>query len=191
MAQEPRRGCGYRKVGGLYLEGEYTWKNCDRLPMPVEPCPVCGAGIHFSRNLAKVNPFALWGNHDCSCNPCNVCYPPDALAFVVGVGEKYYTPQSFMQEAATMGVSKRIPFVPKDLKLGETVVYLTHKKAIEVSPGGNGKKPKHKMAVFSAFIPQKISKLIWKSQATKAEFKKLWKQGITPVVIKDGDKDHQ
>jgi hypothetical protein len=32
------------------------------------------------------------------------------------VGSQYYTPESFIKEAQTMGVSKRIAKIPKDLK---------------------------------------------------------------------------
>lgn len=34
MAQESKRGCGYRKVGGTYLVGNYISVPCDRLPYP-------------------------------------------------------------------------------------------------------------------------------------------------------------
>ncbi|GAI78518.1 unnamed protein product, partial [marine sediment metagenome] len=40
------------------------------------------------------------------------------------------SPEHFVKEALEMGVSKRIPFIPKELKLDETVVLLAHKKAI-------------------------------------------------------------
>lgn len=34
MASETKRGCGYRKVGGMYLVGDYIRVPCDRLPFP-------------------------------------------------------------------------------------------------------------------------------------------------------------
>lgn len=122
MAQEQRRGCGYRRVGGLYLVGGYVFNPCDRLPLAIGHCPVCGSGLHFTRSMTEINPQRLWGEHTekveiftkepdksmvggsmtvnkiiCTCpQTCNVCYPPDAIAFVMMVGEKYYSPQSFI-----------------------------------------------------------------------------------------------
>ena len=62
---------------------------------------------------------------------CPVCYPTEEMAYLLGVGEKFYTPESFIVEANTMGVSKRIPpNVPKNLELGKTRVFLCHKKGI-------------------------------------------------------------
>ncbi|GAJ18049.1 unnamed protein product, partial [marine sediment metagenome] len=66
MAVEERRGCGFRKVGGMYLCGEFVSSPCDRMPFPLTTCPVCGQGIKVSRGFTQVNPFQLWGIHrDC------------------------------------------------------------------------------------------------------------------------------
>jgi len=59
MAQESKRGCGYRKVGGLYLVGDGIFVPCDRLPYLLETCPVCGHGIHFTRSMTEINPLKL------------------------------------------------------------------------------------------------------------------------------------
>jgi len=40
------------------------------------------------------------------------------------VGGKFYSRESFITEAKKMGVSKKIPFVPKDITIGESKVYL-------------------------------------------------------------------
>jgi len=226
MAQEVKRGCGYRRVGGLYLVGDFHWKPCDRLPLEVGHCPVCGHGVHFSRNAAEINPFRLWGEHTyksvyelphpkgfpvtcqepCSCIPCFVCQPPDDTAFIMMVGEKFYPkPQDFIEEATKQGISKRIPALPKKLVLGETIIYLAHRKACNghnpqqselLEGNGQGrlldaeKKAEPKLGIFAAFVPRRIEKLIWESQATEKVIKDLEKRGITPVIIKDGDKDH-
>lgn len=190
MAVEARRGCGYRKVGALYLCGGGIWAGCDRLPYEVGACPVCGEGIHFPRSLREINPARLFGDHE-NCRDtfdCHMCVPSGEPAFILGVGEKYYSPQSFITEAQMMGVSKRIATLPKKLKLGETWVYLIHKKAIHC---GNAEgKDLYKMAVFAAFVPHSVEMPIWKSKTTKRKLKELEKRGITPVVIPDGDLDH-
>lgn len=36
MAIEPRRGCGYRKMGGLYLVADALGEVCHRLPFPLQ-----------------------------------------------------------------------------------------------------------------------------------------------------------
>ena len=215
MAIEGKRGCGYRRVGGLYLVGGSISKPCDRLPYPLETCPVCGAGIKITRGFTRVIPSQLFGqHHDChdKHRPCFMCDPKDEPAFILGVGERYYkSTGDFMAEANEMGISKRIPFVPKELELGITIVYLSHPKACEVREsalmqqamaiveGTETNQPKLLDAervtkapgIFSAFIPQRVEKLIWESQATPQELKKLAERGITPVVVPDGDADHK
>ena len=204
MAVEERRGCGYRRVNGLYLVGPMAWAPCDRLPIPIEVCPVCGAGIHVTRGFTKINPFRLWNRHDCdkrddqdnciqACTclaGCECCYPPDATCYIMGVGEKFYTAQEFIQEARTMGISKRIPFVPKDLVVGETVIYLAHRKAIRVGNDYNGRDAKYKPGVICSFRPQRIEQLVWESQLDDETRKRLEKRGVTPVPVTDGDPDH-
>lgn len=227
MAIEELRGCGYRKVGGLYLCGEYFHAPCDRLPLPLTTCSVCGGGIKVSRGFTKINPYRLWGPHDYSdrdessgifiqrctdrIRPCHVCDPRDEIAFIMGVGQGYYkTPGDFMEEAHQLGISKRIPFIPKELKLGETVVYLAHPKACEVKVAAamqqamaiveeaqtmkprllETEKVEKALGIFCAFIPQRIEKLCWESDYTPENIEKHKKRGIELVPVPDGDKDH-
>ena len=214
MAVEQIRGCGLRKVGGMYLCGEYIGSPCDRMPFPLTTCPVCGQGIKVSRGFTQVNPYQLWGIHqDCKdrFRPCFLCDPQDQPAYIMLVGEKYYkTPQDFLDEAHRMGISKRIPFIPKDLVLGETIIFLAHNKACEVRVApvlqqamaiveeSQSKQPRlleterneKRLGIFCAFIPKRVEKLIWEKDATPEELEKLEKRGITPVPIPDLDKDH-
>ena len=218
MAVEKVRGCGYRKVGGLYLIGGIMNAPCDRLPITLTVCETCGAGIKVGKGFTKINPFKLWGNHPMEtvtpisglvtvdkgdnaelrmqCHDpesCYVCYPTDGVGFIMRCGEKFYTMDSFMNEARAMGVSKRIPFIPRELKVGETPIFLVHKKAgwkyEDVPDGKNGQK---RMVVpcdgiFSAFIPMRIEQLVWekdiKGKKGQQLIKDLEKRGITPVVI--------
>jgi hypothetical protein len=193
MAIEARRGCGYRRVGGLYLCSDGIWKGCDRLPFPVGACPVCGEGIHYPRNMRQINPVRLFGRHE-NCRddfPCQMCDPTNEVAFVLGVGEKYYTPQNFISEAEMMGVSKRIPSNgrPRNFEIGHTWVYLIHRKAIDL--GREDGKEVYGMAIFAAFVPTRLEMPIWESAATEEYVESLKKRGITPVVIPDGDEDHK
>ena len=194
MAIEAKRGCGFRQVGGTYLVADGIWVSCDRLPFPIPPvCDCCGEGVRFPRAPWPINPVKLFGNHgeDCQDDPvCPVCFPEDGRAFLLGVGEKYYTMESFINEANRMGVSKKVPHIPKDFEVGKSRFFLVYKKGIETGEVDEKGRPVHQMAVFSSFIPQRIETLIWKSEATPKKLAELEKRGITAVVIPDGDEDH-
>jgi len=216
MAQESIRGCGYRVVGGIYLCGEYQEVYCDRLPYLLEVCPVCSGGIKPTRSYIKIDPLQLFGLHmletrdsglvlrkePCADHAgCFLCEPISQPAFIVTIGDKFYSPESFLDEARRLGISKRIPFIPKELELGKTRVYLAHRQAVPVPikeplPLKNGdagmetERIERQYGIFSAFIPQRVEKLIWRHDADEKTLKDLEKRGITPVVIEDGDLDH-
>jgi len=184
MAVEQERGCGFRKVGGLYLCGEGFHMPCDRLPYELTVCPTCGEGVKFTRGFRWLNWHEYAGQHRlCNDNPsCPVCYPEPIPYGLLWVGEEFYTPASFIAEAARMGVSKRIPAVPRNLKLGESWVLLAHPKACQTDEPAPG--------VFYAFKPQRVEMLIWESEATPEYLAELEKRKVTPVIIPDGDPDH-
>lgn len=228
MAAEQRRGCGFRKVHGLYLVGGMAWSQCDRLPFPLDVCPTYGHGIKVGRGMTGINPMALFGNHDKAIptfpgersiikmvckdkvRPCMVCDPTTTPAFIMLVGEKFYsTPQDFIVESLRMGISKRIAQIPRHLVLGETVVYLAHHKACIVQEevavtrdfGAIGEQQrlldasgKQAMGIFGAFIPKRVEKIYWKSELKhmkKEEREALKRRGITPVGVTDNDPDHE
>lgn len=196
MAVEIERFCGFRKVGGLYLCGAGPSMSCDRLPYELKVCPVCGSGVKFTRGWTWLDWLKYAGDHSvlnegCKCGLCPVCHPfqqpqPYGLLFV---GESFYSPQSFIQEALKMGVSRRIAAIPHNLKLGVTWVLLAHMEACGTRPNEQGalfKVP----GVFYAFRPQKLELLIWKSEATDEKLAELKGKHITPIIIPDGDVDH-
>jgi len=51
---ESKRGCGWRKPGGLYLMADGPAELCGKLPIPLEICPSCGGGIKLSRGWTWV-----------------------------------------------------------------------------------------------------------------------------------------
>lgn len=73
MAVEPRRGCGYRRVGGLYIVGGGLSAPCDRMPFPLERCRTCGGGIKFTRGPQWLQPdfFSVHGG-EWYCQDCKV-----------------------------------------------------------------------------------------------------------------------
>lgn len=202
MAIEAKRGCGYRKVGGLYLVGSGISIACDRLPYELTLCPCCGAGIKQARGFTWLDAKQFFGEHkSCTCNNfCPICHPEKYLELtqhkitkygLLWVGEKYYTPASFIEEAKKIGVSKRIAQIPRELRLGETWVLLAHPKAITKPDPEKKKLFKDSPAIFYAFKPARIEKIITQKQATKTMLKKLAKREITPVIVPNDDKDHR
>jgi hypothetical protein len=45
-----KRGCGWRKPGGLYLCADGVGGVCGKLPIPLDICPTCHGGIKFCRS---------------------------------------------------------------------------------------------------------------------------------------------
>lgn len=197
MAVEPKRGCGYRKIGGLYLVGNPGGFSCDRLPFPLTTCPTCGAGIKFSRGWTWVFPYNLFeGDHaPCYCKDrCPICHPlkMGEKAGLMWVGEQFYTPQTFVQEALTLGISKRIPAVPQGLQLGKTWVLIAHKKGALHQKEGRLFKTVPGPGIFYAFVPTRVEKVVtYEDLANEQEMRKLERRGITPVPVPANDPDHQ
>jgi len=204
MAVEKRRGCGFRKIGGVYLCGEGLAVGCDRLPKNIEICPTCGAGIKFTQGFSWINGKEFFGGKCNSINvPCHKVKCPLCVNLneiekcgLMFVGVKFYTPKSFIQEAEEMGVSKRIANIPKGLELGKTWVLLAHKEAgsreIDSKESLTGRKKVPVPAIFYAFKPQRVEKIITEKQSrNKRLMKKLAKKGITLVIVPDDDKDHK
>src|SRR5579871_3946802 len=155
MAVEAKRGCGYRKVNGLYLVGGGLSAPCDRMPFPLERCKVCGGGIKFTRGpqwllpsffephlLQEERVFHTYRETD-RCldeSPCPVCNkPPLGEEFgphlLLWIGRKHYTPEAYLEEGRRLGVSRRLSALPKGLVLGQTWVLLAHLDAVPPRQG--------------------------------------------------------
>lgn len=209
MAIEAQRGCGYRRVGGLYLVGTGRAASCDRGLLPIVPCSVCGEHPRPTRGYQRINPLRLWGLHT-SCSDttaCPTCYPENR-GFLMWVGEEHYTMESFVAEAQRLGVSKRIAELPADFRIGHDWVYLAHRKAIPPSTGPSEQahfdflqttpwhpRRKHdprKPGVFYAFRPTRVEYICKESERTDEELQtRLRERGVTPIFVPDDDPDHQ
>jgi hypothetical protein len=137
MAIEARRGCGYRKVGGLYLVSDGRGVVCDRLPILLEVCPTCGHGIKQALGWTWVDPAAIVGGVHANCADefaCPLCMAPHELgdrAGLLWIGAKFYKyAEAFDREAAELGVSRRISAIPRGFKMGETWILFAHPRAI-------------------------------------------------------------
>lgn len=216
---EGKRGCGYRKPGGIYLVGPPTGQSCCKLPFPLTVCPTCGHGIHPARGWTWVNAGKLFGEQFCTQishlhlqtwppTGCSLAFPEQlGRAGLLWIGEKFYpTPGGFLQEARAMGISRRIPAVPKGFEPGKTWVLLAHRKGVvkipPLFPGDNRAydikanqylspgeptqhyNPEYTPAIFSVFRPSAIEYVI-KGDETQDDLEQLIKRGLTPVLVRN------
>lgn len=132
---EAKRGCGYRQVGKLYLVGPSTGFICPSLPLDLVACSCCGFEPPIYRDyqwIAKAYIKHIRKPTGKACHPeCPVCYGVNDLDKygLMWVGKKFYSPQEFLVEADTDGVSKAIKQIPTGLVLGKTWVLLAHREA--------------------------------------------------------------
>lgn len=199
MAVEPKRKCGFRKVGGMYLVSGAGGMDCHRLPLPIHLCPVCNHGLKYSMGFTWLDPRGFFGvcnePGEHKCHPlCSVCNPPEGKHGLLWIGKKFYSAEEFTSEAIKQGISKRISAIPRNFKLGETRIYLAHLEGAEVTEvleGGDTFK-KRVPAVFYSFMPDRIEKIITQSESENKELMDdLAARSITPVIVPDDDKDHQ
>ena len=177
---EPKRGCGFRKISRkgrvfYYLCGSGFSLPCDRLPFRLKVCPVCGSGLKFHRGFQWLSWKDYAGEHnECKCHEkCFVCHPTDEKYGLMWVGERYYTPKSFVLEAERMGVSKLVSALPKDLQIGKTKVLLAHRRAWK------NREP----AIFFAFVVRRVEVLVRAEEADEEWVERLRRRGVTVIVV--------
>jgi hypothetical protein len=195
MAVEPRRGCGWRKVGGLYLVGAGMGAECCKLPIILTVCPCCGTGVKQARGWTWIDPRP-WLEGPCTAlwrtGPCPAV-DPARMGDKVGllwIGTAFYkTPADFIREGTELGISRRIKAVPRGFKVGEHWVFLAHPHVREVR---DGDALKWEAGIFRIFKPTAIEMIITKTMSEDAEvMADLEARGITAVIVPDDDKDHQ
>jgi hypothetical protein len=202
IRNEKRRGCGYRKQGGLYLVAGGPEAPCGKLPLPLEVCPTCGQGIKPARGWTWVDAKELFAGVLCQDGDyprplgahCTDC-PLDELQLelhprmgLLWVGEQFYpTPAEFLQEGIAQGICRRLHAIPKDFVIGETWVLVAHRKAIDINPkdlqeGNNDQEPVGRPGIFSCFLPREIQYVV-KPDDSDEKLKDLEKRGIRPVRL--------
>jgi len=213
-AVETRRGCGWRKIGGLYLVAGGHAVPCDRFPLQLTVCPTCSQGIKQSRGWTWIDPNTLFNGVHKHCKDqfaCPLCMDPAAMgkSGLLWVGERFYrTPRHFLNEVMSMGLSRRISAVPRGFEVGKTWVLVAHPHAVDcgacrgigkITNSENLDYEKCKIcegkgglpAIFYVCRPQRIEKILPESQRDSVEAQNLAKRGITPVYVPDDDPDHQ
>jgi hypothetical protein len=198
---EGKRGCGWRKVGGLYLVAPDESRECGRLPIPAETCPCCGRGIKPARGWTWVDGDELLrAAPECPLRGrtlCETCPIHDFVRHGIGrvgliwIGERYYpTIDHFEREAKQMGISRRVKSVPKGFKLGKTWVMLAHRRAILKSPLEMGEEIEHSPGIFRIFKPTAIE-IVVDEGYTDDDIEALEKRGLTPVMIERQEQEQE
>lgn len=195
---EPKRLCGYRTVGSLYLIANPNFTTCHRLPLPLNsPCSTCGEMPRFNRSISYISPLKLF--QPCSfclnqpvsitvcSDECPACNPP-LVGFLSWVGAFYYSPLSFLREANTLGISKKIPFVPKHFN-PNTPWYFAHPNVM-LHPNPNASPKATRQGVFLCGYFQRFEKLIWEKDATEDTVLDLQKKGINAVIVPNDNPHH-
>jgi hypothetical protein len=184
---DQERGCGWRKEGGLYLISKGLSAPCGRLPIVLDVCPCCSAGIKPTRGWTWIDIDALTNNKPCKleqadCATCPMAGPLGKIG-LLWVGEQFYpTPAHFTAEAAQLGVSRRISRIPNGFKVGETWVAFAHRKAVTDLDNAGHFKP----AIFHLFKPTAIE-YVCTGQESDEQLDALIRRGITPVKIQRGN----
>lgn len=191
--REGKRGCCYRKKGGIYLRSDGVAMECGKLPIELSVCPCCNAGIRFSRTPQWVLGKLL---ENATCNKAGGICPlntidPEERMLMIWVGEKFYpTPMDFINESRTMGLSRRIMTVPKGFEIGKTRVLFAHIKAIPgkeiIEEGGcfETSRDASRPGIFSSFIPSRIEYVV-KGDETPEDLEALAKRGFALVDVKE------
>lgn len=187
---DQKRGCGWRKTGGLYLIGDGPSIACGRLPISLTVCPCCGHGMKPSRGWTWVNADQLIEASPKECESGNCSYCPIGgmvehglgKAGLLWIGEEFYkTPMDFNVEAMKLGISRRISAIPNDFKVGETWVLLAHRKAT-IKPIEFGKEPEYQAGIFRIFKPSRVE-VICDGTESDELIESYLRRGLSPVMI--------
>lgn len=179
MSVEARRGCGFRKVGGLYLVSGELAAPCCKLPHLLEICPCCGGGIKQTRGWTWVSPTLLLGLGGCTIGSAAFCPAGNPTlmgdrAGLLWIGRGFYkTSEEFRAEAAAQGISRRLTAVPRGMVIGQTWVLLAHPEACDPLPlpaedSGEAvtdeRYLKRRPGIFSMFLPTAIELIVKQSE---------------------------
>jgi hypothetical protein len=214
MAIEARRGCGFRKAGGIYIVGDGAGEQVPWMPFCID--------YEFSRGLRWAEPVRLFR----TANDKGEADDWRSLERVglIFTGKQYYSTHEFIAEAQRMGISRRVAQIPLDLRPGDPIalahvaavpvvteyapaymqrslhcVYCRHVPAAKgvanaLAPicGQRHGSPTDQVAgVFYLFRAKAIEVVLPESWATRPEIRRACEQRhVTIVAVPDGDRDH-
>lgn len=188
---EGKRGCGYRKPGGIYFRSDTPGEPCGKLPLELHNCPVCNEGIKFSRNYKWINPSILFRDQECrflrekkegcrawcKLNDQNITDLTKSL--LIWIGDKHYSVSSFSQEAVEMGISRKIKSVPRGFVIGESWIMLAHTKCFSTVIADE---EINKAGIFMAWKPERIEYVV-RGDESEDELNALELKGFSLVKI--------
>lgn len=216
IRNEAKRGCGYRKEGGLYMMSGHASGSCGKLPFQLKVCPCCGQGIKPARGFTWIDAQQLFSGVECNHGGCMTCPLADGhledhpRMGLVWIGSRHYpTVQDFLAEARAQGVSRRIPAIPKEFEIGETWVLFAHREGMRVTcPDCNGNGGPDPLegetcetckgngrvdapAIVGCFKPDRIEYVVAKKD-TKRKLKRLINRGVKLVKLeRDEDREEK
>jgi len=186
------RGCGWRKLGGIYLVSDGPVEICGRLPALDRVCDCCGRNFidpTINREWLEAKTLrSLVGSCKLGEECRRLCIvekilKEDIRSILIWVGTSFYkTPADFIAEAARMGISRRIQKgVPRGFVVGETPVLLAHRHCLW---GGKvDGKDSWLPGIFGAFIPQRIEVIV-DEETSDEQIESYLRRGMTPVIVK-------
>ena len=183
---------------------------CERLPIPIMPCTVCGHAIPQTRGWSWVNTkHLLEGARSCGkksshCGRCPVCDPrwfedenvctPPGKAGLLWIGEQFYpTPEDWSKEGAQLGISRRISAIPRGFVVGKSWVFVAHPKAFWKPAVTTSKQAEPWTAspgVFHVWKPQRVELIVTPSMRSEPWVIDLANKGVTLVEVPEDDPDH-
>jgi hypothetical protein len=217
---EIERGCGMRKVGGVYLVSPPEGLKCGRFPIPVHTCPTCSAGIKPSRGWTWVDGDAIkdtakpcrymvdnldamltdsvvLGFNPALHVPCSSCImsPLQEMgrAGLIWIGANFYpTPEDFLREGSVMGFSRRLPGgrVPRGFRAGETWVLFGHRLAIAPWQRVQEDQDDEMTPGIIAAWKPSAIEVVVPEDYDEEEVERKIKRGLTPVIVRHAQLEH-
>jgi len=194
---------------GIKPSRSWTWINTPQLlggaGVAIEPksCPYCnGLGVETAGGeqydcLSCVEGI-IERSQKCRrsfCDGCALGGAAEPRTGLLWIGEKFYpTPDAFLAEARTQGISRRLPAVPNDFVCGRTWVLTAHrlgtKAACPLGPGTHpldcpeceGRGYVDRPAIFAGFRPERIEYVI-KGTESEKQLRDMIRRGIQPVRV--------
>ncbi len=193
IVNEKKRGCGYRKEGGLYLIAGTPSAPCGKLPLPLGICPCCHAGIKPARAWTWINSKMLFAGVPCRDPECSSGWSciladhnlPERMG-LLWVGEKFYpTAGAFLEEGMVQGVSRRISAIPHDFQIGQTWVLFAHRKGVptkdlyaEPAIGNQD----WQAAIIGCFLPERIEYIVREDDPSE-KLEAMERRGISLIKL--------
>jgi len=183
------RGCGVRVTGGLYVYCTGESHICIALPFKLpESCPCCGNGIERFRGIRVINPkklvpisitagLSILDRCGDRCISQSACSPTSDRGALMWVGREYYpNPDDFILEGMALGFSKRVPFKPEALQIGDPI-YFVHPDGMDKGVAG---------VIAVAHITE-WHKIVSKDTAQDEDYVKSWEDRGVTCVLEEGE----